>query len=186
MGVAVSHSRGDGISLLVDVSGTSVNDGSAVCPGTQRVVAIAIGQRVVCRGQSELTVLCKTAIDKNVFVFNLTDRRSLEEAEVACIWLLETRNHSVHHLSARLYGTHRGRVDFSSVRVPESPIAINLTVIIYENCGVETIDAIHLIGVFRIPVAYLERSVRTVALGNQTVAIACLVVREEPVCLLAC
>ena len=186
MGVAVSYSRGDGISLLVDVSGTSVNDGSTVCPRPQRVVAIAIGQRVVCCAQSELTVLCKTAIDKYVFVFNLTDRRSLEEAEVACIWLLKTRNHSIHHLSAWLYGTHRGRVDFCSVRVPESPIAINLTVIIYENCGVKTIDTCHLVWIISLPVAYLERSVRTVALGNQTVAIACLVVREEPVCLLAC
>ena len=68
----------------------------------------------------------------------------------------------------------------------ESPVAVDLTVVVDKHGRVETIDTRYLIGVVVLPVAYLEGTVRTVALGNQTVTVASLVVGEEPVGLLAC
>ena len=67
----------------------------------------------------------------------------------------------------------------------EAPIAIHPSVIIDKYGRVEAIDAIHLVGVVSIPVAHLERSVRTVALGNQSVAESRLVVGEQIISLLS-
>ena len=104
---------------------------------------------------------------------------------VASIGLLITSNHAIDHLSAGLDGTHRGGVDLGGITMSESPVAVDLTVVIDEDGGVEAVDARHLIGVVVLPVADLEGAVRTVALGDEAVAIARLVVGEEPVGLLA-
>ena len=67
----------------------------------------------------------------------------------------------------------------------EAPVAIDAAVVIDEDGRVEAIDARHLVGVVVLPVADLEGTVGTVALGDETVAIACLVVGEEVVGLIA-
>ena len=67
----------------------------------------------------------------------------------------------------------------------ESPIAVHSSVVIDKDSWVEAIDPIHLIGILCIPVAHLERPVRTVALGNKSVAIARLVIGEQIIGLLS-
>ena len=47
VGIAVYCGRSDGVALLVDITCASVDDGTAIGPRTQWVVAIGIGQRVV-------------------------------------------------------------------------------------------------------------------------------------------
>ena len=66
----------------------------------------------------------------------------------------------------------------------EPPIAVHPSVVIDKDGRVEAVDPIHLIGILRIPVAHLERPVRTVALGNKSVAIARLVIGEQIIGLL--
>ena len=67
----------------------------------------------------------------------------------------------------------------------KAPVAINTSVVIYKHGGVETIDTLNLVGILGAPVANSEWSVGTVALGNQRIAIACLVVGEQIIRFLA-
>ena len=73
VGVSIHYSRCDGIALLIDLATTCINNGSAISPRTQRIVAITVGQGIVGCGQTKLAVLGESAIDKHVLILNLTN-----------------------------------------------------------------------------------------------------------------
>ena len=100
-------------------------------------------------------------------------------------WFVSARNHAIHDLRTWFDSTHSGRIDLCSVGVLKAPIAIDTPVVIHKYSGVKAIDAIHLYRVIGIPVTYLKRPVRTVAFSYQTIAVACLVVGEQVIGLLA-
>ena len=176
MRIAVGGSRSNHIALFILLATTSVDDGTTIGPRAQRGVAVTIGQRIVRRGQPKLALLSEAAIDKDVLILDLTNARCLEELEASL--LVTTTDHVFDNLRARLDGSHRLWVELSGIRALKAPIAIYATI-------VELQHAIHLIGIVLAPVAHLEGAVGTVTLGNQAIAIARLVVGEEPVGLLA-
>ena len=183
VGVARRGGRGDDITLLVLLPCTTVDDSTAVSPWTQRLVAVGVGKRVVRGRQSEFTVFGEAAVDEHVLVLDFADGRSLEETELAL--LVPSRNHVLHNLRTRFHGGHRRRVQFRSEGILKTPVAIYPTVVVHEHGRVEPQDAIGDVGVVAAPVADLERTVRSVALGNQSIASADLVVRVEVIGLLA-
>ena len=83
MRVTASIGRSDDASLLVGLACTAINNGAAIGPRAQWMVAICIGERVVGFGQRELTVGRPPTVDKHVFILDLSDGRCLEEAELA-------------------------------------------------------------------------------------------------------
>ena len=183
VGIAIRRGRGDGVALLVLLAGTTVDDGAAIGPRAKGIVAIGIGQRVVGCWHAKLTVLGETAIDKDVLILDFADAGGLEEAEHAL--LVATADHILHHLGARLYGSHRGGVELSGIRAFKAPVAIHATIVVNEYGRIKLQYAIHLIRVLGIPVAHLEGTVRAVTLGYQSVAETRLVVGEQIVGLLA-
>ena len=68
----------------------------------------------------------------------------------------------------------------------EAPVAIDASVVVDKDSGVEAIDAYHSVGILVVPVAHLEGSVGPMALGYQRIAATRLVVGEQIVGFLSC
>ena len=154
--------------MLVLLAGTAVDDGAAIGPGAEWGIAVGVGQGVVRRGQTELTVFGETAVDEDVLILNFADAGGLEEAETAR--LVATRDHVFHNLGARFHGGHCLRVELGSIATLKAPITVDTSVIIDKHGRVELKHADHLVRVISIPVAHLERTIGPVALCYQSVA----------------
>ena len=183
MGVAVGRGRGDDIALLILLTSTTIDDGAAIGPGAQGRIAVGIGEGVVGGGQSELAILGEAAIYKYVFILDLTDAGGLEELETAL--LVASGDHILDDLGAGFDGGHRLGVELSSVGTLEPPVAIDTSVVVDKHGGVELQHTVHLIRIVLTPVADLEGTIGTRALGDEAIAETRLVVGEEVIGLLA-
>ena len=134
--IAGNIGRGNGVTLGVNVTGTSVNDSTAIGPWTQGMVAVSIGQRIVGRGQPEFALFRKTTVDEHVLVLDLADAGSLEETEYTR--LLESGYHVADHLRTRLDSCHCGGIKLGTVRLTEAPVTIDASVIVHKYCRVKT------------------------------------------------
>ena len=109
--VAVYGGRGNGVALFVDLASAPIDDGAAVGPGAERLVAVGVSQRVVRCRQSELSLFGEAAVDEYVLVLDLADAGGLEEAELVARLLLESGNHAIDRLRAGFHRCHCGRVE---------------------------------------------------------------------------
>ena len=177
VGVAVGGSSRDCVALLVDVASAAVDDGSAIGPRSQRMIAVRIGKRVVRHRKTELAVLREAAVDEDILILDLADGGRLEEAKVT--FLITARHHILDHLRAGFHRRHRGRIKLGGIRPLESPVAIDAPVVVNKHGRVELQHTIRLVRVVGTPVADLKRSVGAAALGDESVAATCLVVGEQ-------
>ena len=82
MRISTGHGRSYHIAFFIILARTGIDDCSAIGPGTQRMLAVGIGQRIVaCIGQTIFTLSGSTAIDKHILILNLADGGCLKEAE---------------------------------------------------------------------------------------------------------
>ena len=183
MGVAARGGRIDGIAGVVHVAPAGVDDRAAVGPGTQRRIAPGVGEGVVGLAEAEVAVGRPAAVDEDVFVLDLADRRGFEEAEDAL--LVEVGDHVRDDLGALLDGAHRLGVELGAERLLEAPVAVDAAVVVDEGRRVEAQHARRAGRVLGIPVAHGEGAVRPVGAGDHAVAPGRLGVGIQVVGLLA-
>ena len=82
MRISTGHGRSYHIALFIILARTGIDDCSAIGPGTQRMLAISVCQRIVAGvRQAIFTLSGSTAIDKHILILNLADGGCLKEAE---------------------------------------------------------------------------------------------------------
>ena len=82
MRISTGHGRSYHIAFFIILARTGIDDCSAIGPGTQRMLAISVCQRIVAGvRQAIFTLSGSTAIDKHILILNLADGGCLKEAE---------------------------------------------------------------------------------------------------------
>ena len=70
--VAVNSGRCKYVVMLIGLTGTGIDNGSAICERSQRIVTVGVCQCIVRYRKTEFTVLGETAVYKYILILYLT------------------------------------------------------------------------------------------------------------------
>ncbi len=181
MGIAVGRGRGNGFSFGVDVASAGVDYGASVGEGSERIVAVGIGEGVVGARQTKLPVGRPATEDEDVLAIDFPHRGCFIEPERPL--LLESADDVGDNLRARFDRGHRLWVEFGGHGVAESPVAVDAAVVVDKYGGVEAQHSVGLAGVVSAPVYDLKGPVGTVGSRHHAVSAPLLVVGIEEILL---